>query len=257
MPTHRPEIRYRVAQTSKDAIDNDILALALSHPLQHHERGIIFVLTTTCCDELAEASGFPKYHGQLTNEERSSAMLHWRSGKSQWIVGTLAMAQGIDVRNVRIIINREISWVSSNQGNKKDNILSVVHFAQMSGRAGRDGQPSVHHLLYSAIPSVNIHASEDHLGQQAMLDFASLKSCRRRTLSIFLDGIDHTCLSMLNVELCDVCLSSSVRILHYRAFFYMGWGYEGVILWYLKLVSWLGSFNASNGNSSIGGMLVG
>ncbi|KAG2335826.1 P-loop containing nucleoside triphosphate hydrolase protein, partial [Suillus weaverae] len=139
MPTHRPEIQYRVTRVAEDTIDNDILSIALSSPLQSHERGIIFVLTTTCCDELAGKSGFPSYHGQLADEERNAAMLRWRSGKSQWIVGTLAMAQGIDVRSVRVIINREISWVGSERSTK---VLTMVHFAQMSGRAGRDGKPS-------------------------------------------------------------------------------------------------------------------
>jgi hypothetical protein len=43
------------------------------------------------------------------------------------------MAQGIDIQFVRVIINREISWVGS-EGVCK--ILNLVHFAQMSGWAG-------------------------------------------------------------------------------------------------------------------------
>lgn len=209
MPTHRPEIQYRVTRVAEDTIDNDILSMALSSSLQSHERGIIFVLTTPCCDRLAGTSGFPAYHGQLTDEERSAAMLRWRSGKSQWIIGTLAMAQGIDVRSVRVIINREISWVGSEGAS---NLLNMVHFAQMSGRAGRDGKSSYHHLLFSNVPSTNIQLSDDHGGQQAMIDFVSLESCRRRTLSLFLDEIDQTCLSLLTAELCDICLSHSVSL---------------------------------------------
>lgn len=79
-------------------------------------------------------SGFPIYHGQLDDEERKTAMRKWRIGKSQWIIGTLAMAQGIDVTSVRVIINRKISWISTDQhGNKQDKVLSMIHFAQMSG----------------------------------------------------------------------------------------------------------------------------
>ncbi|KAG1863906.1 hypothetical protein F4604DRAFT_1929027 [Suillus subluteus] len=206
MPTYRPEIQYRITQTSEAAIDDEVLSTAMSCNLENHERGIIFVLTTSCCDKLAQASGFPKYHGQLTDQERKTSMLHWRSGKSQWIIGTLAMAQGIDVRHVRAIINREISWVSS--GGQTET-LSIVHFAQMSGRAGRDGKPSIHHLMYTTAPSVNIQPSDDHRGLQAMVDFVSLKTCRRRTLALFLDGIDRTCMSMLGAELCDICLLNS------------------------------------------------
>ncbi|KAG2136422.1 hypothetical protein DEU56DRAFT_756330 [Suillus clintonianus] len=153
MPTNRPEIQYRVARSSKESIDTDVLSAALGFNLEQHERGIIFVLTTTCCDELAETSGFPKYHGKLTDAERTQYMLQWRSGKSQWIVGTLAMAQGIDIRHVRVVINREISW--------------------------------------------------------GMVDFVTLETCRRRNLSLFLDGIDQTCTSILNAQLCDICLSHS------------------------------------------------
>ncbi|KAG2038742.1 hypothetical protein BDR03DRAFT_1009494 [Suillus americanus] len=209
MPTHRPEIQYRITRTSEATLDDDVLSTAMSFNLQIHERGIIFVLTTSCCDQLAQASGFPKYHGQLTDEERKTSMLHWRSGKSQWIIGTLAMAQGIDVRHVRAIINREISWVSF--GGKTE-ILSIVHFAQMSGRAGRDGKPSVHHLMYTSTPTVNAQPSDDHQGHQAMVDFVSLKTCRRRTLALFLDGIDRSCTSILGAELCDMCLLNSNRL---------------------------------------------
>jgi superfamily II DNA helicase RecQ len=82
----------------------------------------------------------------------------------------------------------------------------------MSGQVGRDGKPSTHHLLYSSIPLVTIHPSEDHGGLQAMVDFVSLQTCCRRTVSLFLDGIDQTCLTMLQTELCDVCVSNVVRV---------------------------------------------
>ncbi|KAG2111477.1 hypothetical protein DEU56DRAFT_919982 [Suillus clintonianus] len=220
MPTHRPEIQYRVRRTTKETIDDDVVSLALSFKLQPHERGIIFVLTTNCCEQLAETTGFPCYHGQLSDEQRKSAMMTWRTGKSAWIVGTLAMAQGIDVHSVRIIVNREISWVSTDQqGNKEDKILSMIHFAQMSGRAGRDGKPSVHHLLYSNIPSVDINPSEDHAGLQSMVDLVSHQTCRRRSISLFLDGIDQTCLSMLSTELCDVCQSHAHVVRHHQQFY--------------------------------------
>jgi superfamily II DNA helicase RecQ len=137
MPRHRPEIQYCVRRTQKEDIDDDVLSTALSHTLQPHERGIIFVLTTTCCEKLAEMSGFPIYHGQLNDEERKTAMRKWKISKSQWIIGTLAMAQGIDVTSVRVIVNREISWLSTNRhSDKQDKVLSMIHFAQMSGRAG-------------------------------------------------------------------------------------------------------------------------
>lgn len=214
MPTHRPEIQYRVVRSSKESIDTDVLSAAASHNLEQHERGIIFVLTTTCCDDLAETSGFPKYHGKLTDAERTKFMWQWRSGKSQWIIGTLAMAQGIDIRHVRVVINREISWVSKDDGGDRSSIqtktLALIHFAQMSGRAGRDGKPSTHFLFYSCIPAVTVRPSDDHEGQQAMVDFVTLDSCRRSTLSSFLDGVDQTCTSILNAQLCDICLSHAV-----------------------------------------------
>ncbi|KAG1866338.1 hypothetical protein C8R48DRAFT_772439 [Suillus tomentosus] len=116
------------------------------------------------------------------------------------------MAQGIDIWSVRVIINREISWVGSEGASK---LLNMVHFAQMSGRAGHDGKSSYHHLLFSNIPSTNIQPSDDHGGQQAMIDFVSLESCWHRTLSLFLDEIDQTCLALLTAELCNICLSHS------------------------------------------------
>jgi superfamily II DNA helicase RecQ len=158
-------------------------------------------------------SGFPIYHGQLNDEEHKIAMRKWKIGKSQWIIGTLAMAQEIDVTSIRIIINRKISWLSTDQhGDKQDKVLSMIHFVQMLGQAGQDRKPSMHHLLYSAIPLVTIHPSKDHGGLQAMVDFVSCQTCYRRTVSLFLNGMDQTCLTMLQTELCDVCVSNVVRV---------------------------------------------
>ncbi|KAG1763535.1 P-loop containing nucleoside triphosphate hydrolase protein [Suillus occidentalis] len=220
VPTHCPEIQYRVTQTDRETLDDNVLHAALSHVLQSHERSIIFVLTTTCCETLADLTGFPKYHGQLTHEERLQAMITWKSGKSQWIIGTLAMAQGIDVCHVCVVINRDISWVSSNaQGSRTEQVLSAIHFVQTGGRAGHDGKPCIHHLIYTTVPSVNANPSEDHLGEQTMVKFVSQNVCCRCTLSLFLDGIDHTCMSMLHAELCDVCVAGLHTVKYDQEFY--------------------------------------
>lgn len=63
------------------------------------------------------------------------------------------MAQRIDILSVRVIINREISWVGSEEASQ---LLNMVHFAQILGQAGYNREPSYHHLLFSNIPSTNI-----------------------------------------------------------------------------------------------------
>ncbi|KAG2345002.1 hypothetical protein BDR05DRAFT_946975 [Suillus weaverae] len=175
MPMHHLEIQYHVRCTQKEDIDDNILSTALSHTLQPHERSIIFVLTTTCCEKLTEMSGFLIYHGQLNDEGRKTAMRKWKLGKSQWIIGTLAMAQGIDITSIHIIVNREISWLSTDQhGDKQD---------------------------------------------KAMVDFMSPQTCHCRTVFLFLDGIDQTCLTMLQTELCDVCISNVHLVRQHQQFY--------------------------------------
>lgn len=98
----------------------------------------------------------------------------------------------------------------------KHKILPMIHFAQMLQQVGQDRKPSVHHLLYSVISLVTIHPPEDNEGGlQTIVNFVSPQTCCCKIISLFLNYIDQTCITMLQTKLCDICLSNVVCIHFY------------------------------------------
>ena len=76
------------------------------------------------------------YHAGKTNEERSKIQKKFMKGKINIIIATVAFGMGIDLPNIRLVIN---------YGASKD----MESFYQEIGRAGRDGNTSNIHVYWS------------------------------------------------------------------------------------------------------------
>ena len=84
--------------------------------------------------ELASAIGY--YNAGLTREERSRVEQAFRSGGLTCIVSTSAFGEGVNLPDIRHVVLYHMPF-------------GFIEFNQMSGRAGRDGEPASIHLLYS------------------------------------------------------------------------------------------------------------
>ena len=83
--------------------------------------------------QMAPLIGF--YNAGLTKEERTRIEEFFRKDELQVLVATSAFGEGIDVPGVRHVVLYHLPF-------------SEIEFNQMSGRAGRDGEPATIHLLF-------------------------------------------------------------------------------------------------------------
>lgn len=178
--------------------------------LEQHsgESGIIYCFSRKQVDKLTEqltTSGYSalNYHAGLSDEERRSHQQQFIRDKVRIMVATVAFGMGIDKPNVRFVIHYDLP-------------KSLEEYYQEIGRAGRDGLASHALLLYSAGDARKIRSFFEEAADsanserllQAMLKFASARTCRRHfLLSYFgerfvpaeLDG------QIAAFPCCDVC----------------------------------------------------
>ena len=178
--------------------------------LEQHsgESGIIYCFSRNQVDTLTEKlkdSGYSalNYHAGLSDEERRSHQQQFIRDKVRIMVATVAFGMGIDKPNVRFVIHYDLP-------------KSLEEYYQEIGRAGRDGLASHALLLYSAGDARKIRSFFEEAADsanserllQAMLKFASVRTCRRHfLLSYFgerfvpaeLDG------QIAAFPCCDVC----------------------------------------------------
>ena len=77
------------------------------------------------------------YNAGLTRTDRHRVEEAFRDGSLSCIVSTSAFGEGVNLPDIRHVVLYHMPF-------------GGIEFNQMSGRAGRDGQPAVIHLLYSS-----------------------------------------------------------------------------------------------------------
>lgn len=104
--------------------------------------GIVYVSARREAEDLAKllnrngVRAVP-YHAGLERGERNANQDAFMTGRARVVVATVAFGMGVDKPDVRFIIHRSPA-------------TSLEAYAQESGRAGRDGQPSRCVLLYTS-----------------------------------------------------------------------------------------------------------
>lgn len=118
----------------------------------------------------------------------------WYEGNNnheRWMIATMGFGQGIDFPTVRYVIHYDVH--------------GLMHFVQKSGCGGRDGSPCESHVFYTELLSTTANSDQiDHIGIGDMNTFLQTSVCRRLALYA-VDGIAHSCASLMDAHLYDQC----------------------------------------------------
>ena len=134
----RPNLSYRITPCSA----GDRLGVLTSRLLERRENAIVYVTLQKTAEEVAShlrKSGLKAlaYHAGLPDEQRHEAQDAFMGGRADTIVATIAFGMGIDKADIRGVYHYNLP-------------KTLENYAQETGRAGRDGKPSVCELLACA-----------------------------------------------------------------------------------------------------------
>jgi ATP-dependent DNA helicase RecQ len=174
----RPNIQYRISP--KDNITRQIADIVAENP----GPGIVYAQTRKGVEQLAErlaATGrkVRPYHAGLDPHVRARNQADFVASEDMVIVATVAFGMGIDKPDVRFVAHAGLP-------------KSIEGYYQETGRAGRDGDPSIAHLFWGAEDFVRarqrIAEVEPHRqpGERARLTalgaLVETPTCRRQIL---------------------------------------------------------------------------
>mmetsp|Transcript_14287 Transcript_14287/g.56234 ORF Transcript_14287/g.56234 Transcript_14287/m.56234 type:complete len:711 (-) Transcript_14287:69-2201(-) len=184
----RPNIKYEVRY--KGVITNIAGDMGRVIRSYHGGCGIVYCHKRESCDSLAEGlqrQGIKcaSFHSALSKAERTKAQTQWQKGEVPLIVCTVAFGMGIDKPDVRFVIHECVPD-------------SMEGFYQESGRAGRDGLPSLSLLYYSQsdrdkrafLMSKDRNKDERHQAAteasfKTVVRFCQKQECRRKQILTF------------------------------------------------------------------------
>lgn len=197
----RPNIRYAVQE--KGEAKSQLLKFLQDYK---NQAGIVYCMSRNRVDGIAAwlsqrgIKALP-YHAGLSTEERAENQRRFLREDAVVMVATIAFGMGIDKPDVRFVAHLDLP-------------KSMEAYYQETGRAGRDGLPSVAWMVYGLADVMRIvkmvqdsNANEQHKRLErskieSLLGWCETNTCRRRALlRYFGEQRDDVCGN------CDVCLN--------------------------------------------------
>ena len=200
--TNRPEHTYIVKVISKgrDGDNSDGLRIVarfvakLASRLQGEERVIVFVRKTDDGRVLSPLLyECPFVSSELeVQQDRIDAVSQWERGETGGIlIGTSALIQGLHYDHIRHVVFVGAPW-------------GLMDLVQGAGRGGRDGQLTHVVVMNFKDPLPIQRGSPDPQCRKELTDWLPGGQCRRKIISLTMDGHPVTCESA-NSSPCDHC----------------------------------------------------
>ena len=196
----RPNITYYVS--IKDNPRSQILRFLKSR--NDNDSGIIYCLSRRKVEDTAnwlKQKGYNAlpYHGRMDSNTRAKNQERFIKEEGIIMVATIAFGMGIDKPDVRFVAHLDLP-------------KNIEAYYQETGRAGRDGLPSIAWMVYGlqdlALQRQMIEGSDASEQQKrierqkltALLGYCESATCRRQVLLNYFDDDGEECAN------CDTCL---------------------------------------------------
>ncbi|MBT5072821.1 MAG: DNA helicase RecQ [Kordiimonadaceae bacterium] len=171
------------------------------------ENGIVYCLSRKKTEEattILNEAGFnaATYHAGMASADREDNLNRFMAEPDLIMVATIAFGMGIDKPDIRFVFHTDLPG-------------SPEAYYQEIGRAGRDGEPAVAHMLYGMDDirmrrmfienedADEMHRRRGHQRLNSLLSYCESPACRRSTLLAYF-GDEMKAEACGN---CDLCLS--------------------------------------------------
>ena len=196
--TCRPEIQQKLVLLADVKDDKELQSavackISLITPsLAEEERMLLFCLSHSDCDEMAEHLGWKPYHSHVAQEERSKSMRMWKAGQIPGRACTSMLNCCLDFPHVHYVFHL---------GLPRD----AVDYSQAIGRCSRDGKFGTA-IVYYRHGGKQSSSLEDRFGRFTILQMARDQNlCFNSALGLFLDGHGIPCFARQDAALCSSC----------------------------------------------------
>jgi len=199
----RPNISYNIQE--KDIEREKEQLLSYINRNHKNETGICYCISKKRTEEIASYlrdnnKNAVHYHAGMSHKERKLILERFTNEQDIIVVATIAFGMGIDKPNVRFVCHMDLP-------------TSIEAYYQETGRAGRDGEPSVAWMLYgiedvmkreylieeSGVEGMYKNIEKNNLN--TMFTLCEINKCRRQViLNYFGQSADDHCGN------CDNCL---------------------------------------------------